>query len=179
MADFVPSPQPADLFRTDISFIDASSVDVVAWAWNFGQDGVPGTSDQEFPTVHFPDDAAGTYPVQLVVTNVHGCTDTIIRMVVIDGYYALYAPNAFTPDGDGVNDTWIPRIRDQDQRLYQVRVFDRWGEEVWASTDPGKGWDGRLDGELLKTGVFVWKLETREANTSVRHMYIGHVSLLK
>ncbi len=179
VADFSPTPQPTDLFRTDISFLDTSSPDVVQWSWNFGHDGVPNTSDQEFPTVHFPDGVASTYPVLLVVTNVHGCTDTIVRAVVIDGYFALYVPNAFTPDGDDVNDTWLPRITDHDERLYQVRVFDRWGEEVWASTDPAKGWDGTLDGELLKTDVFVWKLETREANTSVRRLYMGHVSLLK
>ncbi len=177
-ADFVSSPQPTDLFRTDISFVDASSADVVQWAWDFGPGGMPGTSDEQFPHVHFPG-VAGTYPVQLVVTNVHGCTDTIMHAVVINGYHAVYVPNAFTPNGDGVNDTWIPRITDQDERLYQVRVFDRWGEEIWASTDPLKGWDGMLGGELLKTDVFVWKMETREANSSVRHLYLGHVSLLK
>ncbi len=180
LADFTSSPQPTDIFRTDISFLDASSMDVVQWAWDFGPGGVPGTSAEQFPAeVHYPGDAAGTYPVQLVVTNMDGCTDTIVHMVVIEGQYALYVPNAFTPDGDGVNDTWIPCITGQDEPHYQLRIFDRWGEEIWASNDPVVGWDGRRDGELLKNDLFVWRLETSEANTTMRHVYMGHVSLLK
>ncbi len=45
------------------------------------------------------------------MTNVHTCTDSITHDVVIDGYYAVYVPNTFTPDGDGVNDLWRPMIK--------------------------------------------------------------------
>ncbi|MBP7515628.1 MAG: PKD domain-containing protein, partial [Flavobacteriales bacterium] len=142
-AAFVFGPQPTDYFETYISFFDSSSVDAIEWDWEFGVDGVLGTSQDEFPTLHFPGNDLGTYPVRLIVTNVHTCTDTMIRNVVIDGYYVVYAPNAFTPDGDGVNDLWRPLIKDQEDAEYQLTIFDRWGQEIWASTDPAEGWEGK------------------------------------
>ncbi len=178
-AAFVFGPQPTDYFETYISFFDSSSVDAIQWDWEFGQDGVLGTSEDEHPALHFPDQDLGTYPVRLIVTNVHTCTDTMIRNVVIDGYYVVYAPNAFTPDGDGVNDTWRPLIKDQEDAQYSLTIFDRWGQEVWASTDPSKGWEGKAGGDVLMTGMYIWKLETRDMLSRVNHEYFGHVSLLK
>ena len=178
-AAFVFGPQPTDYFDTYISFYDSSSVDAIQWDWEFGQDGVLGTSQDEFPALHFPDEDLGTYPVRLIVTNIHTCTDTMIRNVVIDGYYAVYAPNAFTPDGDGVNDQWRPIIKDQDVTQYRLTIFDRWGQELWASNDPAIGWDGKAGGDVLKTGIYVWKLETRDMLSRVNHEYHGHMSLLK
>ncbi len=178
-AAFVFGPQPTDYFETYISFFDSSSVDAIEWDWEFGVDGVLGTSQDEFPTLHFPGEDLGTYPVRLIVTNVHTCTDTMIRNVVIDGYYVVYAPNAFTPDGDGVNDLWRPLIKDQEDSEYKLTIFDRWGQEIWASNDPTEGWEGKSGGEMLKTGMYVWKLETRDMLTRINHEYHGHVSLLK
>lgn len=178
-AAFVFGPQPTDYFDTYISFFDSSSVDAIQWDWEFGQNGVLGTSQDEFPALNFPSEDLGTYPVQLIVTNIHTCTDTMIRNVEIDGYYIVYAPNAFTPDGDGVNDSWRPMIKDQEDSEYQLTIFDRWGQEIWASNDPTEGWEGKAGGDVLKTGIYIWKLETRDLLTRINHEYHGHVSLLK
>lgn len=179
VSEFTFGPQPADYFNTYISFVDASSIDAIQWNWSFGTGGSLGTSTDEFPSLHFPSEDLGTYPVQLVVTNVHTCTDTITHDVVIDGYYAVYVPNTFTPDGDGVNDLWRPIIKDQIFKDYQLRLFDRWGREIWASTDPDESWDGKLGGEFAMTGVYAWRLDTRDLIAGFRHEYCGHVSLLK
>ena len=177
-ADFYFGPQPTDIFNTYITFIDSSSVDALQWNWSFGENGALGSSTQEHPALHFPD-IRGLYPVQLVVTNVHTCTDTMLRFVEIEGYYAVYAPNAFTPDGDGVNDTWRPLVRDQEDAYYHVTVYDRWGHEVWATNDPAQGWDGKANGGSIVTGVYSWKLKTRDVVGNFDHEYLGHVSLLK
>ena len=177
-ADFYFGPQPTDIFNTYITFIDSSSVDALQWNWSFGENGALGSSTQEHPALHFPD-IRGLYPVQLVVTNVHTCTDTMLRFVEIEGYYAVYAPNAFTPDGDGVNDTWRPLVRDQEDAYYHVTVYDRWGHEVWATNDPAQGWDGKTNGGSIVTGVYSWKLKTRDVVGNFDHEYLGHVSLLK
>ena len=103
----------------------------------------------------------------------------MVRNVVIDGYYTVYAPNAFTPDGDGVNDSWRPFIKDQEDSEYKLTVFDRWGQEIWASSDPTEGWEGKAGGDVLKTGMYIWQLETRDLLTRINHEYHGHVSLLK
>ncbi len=178
-AAFVFGPQPTDFFDTYISFVDSSSVDVVQWDWSFGQDGVLGQSSDEFPSLSFPSNDMGEYPVQLIVTNANTCQDTAEAIVVIDGNYSVYAPNAFTPDGDGINEGFRPFIMDQDERLYRLTIFDRWGQPIWESTDPNKAWDGRMGGEVIKSDVYVWKLETRDELDRLNHEYIGHVTLLK
>jgi gliding motility-associated-like protein len=178
-AAFVFGPQPTDFFDTYISFVDSSSVDVVQWDWSFGQDGVLGQSSEEFPSLSFPSNDMGEYPVQLIVTNANTCQDTADAIVVIDGNYSVYAPNAFTPDGDGINEGFRPFIMDQDERLYRLTIFDRWGQSIWESTDPNKAWDGRMGGEVIKSDVYVWKLETRDELDRLNHEYIGHVTLLK
>jgi gliding motility-associated-like protein len=178
-AAFVFGPQPTDFFDTYISFVDSSSVDVVQWDWSLGQDGVLGQSSEEFPSLSFPSNDMGEYPVRLIVTNANTCQDTADAIVVIDGNYSVYAPNAFTPDGDGINEGFRPFIMDQDERLYKLTIFDRWGEPIWSSTDPAKAWDGKMGGDVIKSDVYVWKLETRDELDRLNHEYIGHVTLLK
>jgi gliding motility-associated-like protein len=68
---------------------------------------------------------------------------------------------------------------DQEEQLYRLSIFDRWGEQIWTSTNPDEGWDGTMGGEIIKTDVYVWKLETRDLFERINREYIGHVSLLK
>ena len=178
-AAFVFGPQPTDYFNTYISFFDSSSVDAIEWSWAFGQDGILGASQQENPALNFPDNDFGTYPVQLIVTNANTCTDTATALVEIGGYYSVYAPNAFTPDGDGINERFRPIIMDQEEKLYRLSIFDRWGQPIWTSTNPDEGWDGTMGGEKIKTDVYIWKLETRDLFERLNHEYFGHVTLLK
>lgn len=174
-AGFVFGPQPTDIFKPFITFTDSSSSDVVAWDWSFGEGGVLGNSIVEHPALNFPGDVPGIYPVRLIVTNANTCQDTMIAFVEIDGYYAVWAPNAFTPDGDGINDEWRPLIRDHKAEQYRLQVFDRWGQEIWASNDPSQGWPG-TEGS---TGLFTWKLNTRDAISGIDHEYTGHVTVLR
>lgn len=67
----------------------------------------------------------------------------------------LIGPNAFTPDENGVNDTFKPYtncIFDE----YTFRVYNRWGERLFETTDQDAAWDGTYKGENLNNGVFVW-----------------------
>lgn len=177
-AVFTFGPQPTDVFNTFISFVDASSADVIGWEWSFGTEAALGTSSVSSPSLTFPDEEGGTYPVQLIVTNEDGCTATAIDEVVIHPNYAVQVPNAFTPDGDGVNEAWFPVISGEDVERYALSVFDRWGHPVWSSTRPGEAWDGRTGGERVMDGVYVWKLDTRDLVQGVRHQYFGHVTVL-
>ncbi|HEX2616203.1 MAG TPA: PKD domain-containing protein [Flavobacteriales bacterium] len=171
-------PQPTDVFATEQAFVNTSSDDVIAWWWTFSG-GVPGTDTVPDPTVRFPGNEAGTYNVRLVVANAFGCMDTVTATVVIDGVFTVYVPNSFTPDGDGVNDGWRPIGKDMDPEHYSLRVFDRWGEEIWQSTDMLRGWDGKVDGHDPKTDIYVWQLEVRDAVERHGHELRGHVTVLR
>ncbi|HNO99418.1 MAG TPA: gliding motility-associated C-terminal domain-containing protein, partial [Ferruginibacter sp.] len=70
----------------------------------------------------------------------------------------IYVPNAFTPNGDGLNDRLraIPvGIRD----FHYFRLFDRWGNMIFSTEDPRYGWDGKIRGTAQPTGAYVWIAE--------------------
>lgn len=177
-ASFTFSPWPTDIFHPEVTFHDSSSNDVVAWHWAFPQ-GNPPLADDASATVTFPNDASGTYPVQLIVTNTYGCTDTVVRNVIVNGVFSVFVPNAFTPDGNGTNDVFEPVVRDANPRFYEFSVFDRWGTEVFHTNEIGVGWDGTVKGEAPKTDVYTWKLRARSTVNAETRIYIGKVVLLK
>ena len=70
----------------------------------------------------------------------------------------VYTPTAFSPNRDGVNDLWMP-YSDCELSDFSLKVFDRWGGQLYASTEPEKGWDGRRQGEDAPAGVYVFVLD--------------------
>ncbi|MBZ0207590.1 MAG: PKD domain-containing protein [Flavobacteriales bacterium] len=176
-AAFSFGPQPTDFYHPLINFEDQSSTDAVAWLWTFSQ-GAPASSPEQDPQTSFPGDGGGEYPVELIVTNMHGCTDTAQHIVRIDGVFSVYVPNAFTPNADGSNDVFLPMVRDDADRDYDLRVFDRWGSEVFHSDEPANGWDGRVNGAPPVTGVYVWKLRVRNGVDRLMRQYVGHITVL-
>lgn len=177
-AHFAASPQPTYLFATDIQFTDLSSPDVTAWEWDLGA-GTPSTSSASSPSTTYPFGVAGDYPASLVVFNSHGCTDTAHYTVRINGLFSVYVPNSFTPNGDGINDIFQPVIRDAKLKDYRFMIFDRWGEEIFSTTDLTSGWDGTVKGAGPKTDVYVWRMLVRSDTDGLMQEHRGHVNLLR
>lgn len=73
-------------------------------------------------------------------------------------------PNAFTPNGDGVNDVF--RVKDGYQSIVQFHaaVFDRWGKKLYEWSDPAGGWDGRSGGHDVPDGAYYLNLQARGAD---------------
>ena len=115
-----------------------------------------------------------------------GCVDDTIKYIEINGEFNLYVPNAFTPNGDGLNETFFPMGTgfDPDQD-FVFTIYDRWGRVMFTSTSVDDAWDGTardLGGEdLVQNGVYVWRIELKEATRSSeeKHEYVGHVTLMK
>jgi gliding motility-associated-like protein len=116
------------------------------------------------------------YTITQIVYNDFGCSDTALAYIQILATPTLYVPNAFTPDADGENDSWIPVAT----AMYsiEVSVFNRWGEEVYTTTDLSKPWDGRYQGKDCPVGVYSWKIVARDVNQELI-IRSGHISLLR
>jgi gliding motility-associated-like protein len=92
----------------------------------------------------------------------------------------IYMPNAFTPNGDGLNDVFLPQTAETPSE-YKLSVFDRSGNLVFYSDDIQKGWDGRINKnglEDVKEDVYIWRIEMKTAKGEKRHL-MGSVTLLK
>ena len=96
-------------------------------------------------------------------------TDTF-RLHINHCGFEFYVPNAFSPNGDGVNDDLRPFFKTDNIKIenYEFRLFNRWGSLVFVSQNPNEGWDGTLKGQACETGVYVWTL-------SVHLMHNGKV----
>ncbi|HWB25632.1 MAG TPA: gliding motility-associated C-terminal domain-containing protein [Chitinophagaceae bacterium] len=104
----------------------------------------------------------GTYIVQ--ATNACGIfADTVTIFPTCD--FPVFIPSAFTPNGDGRNDVF--RILGlQGQQLEDFSIYNRWGQLVFRTKDPAKGWDGTLNGKMLATETFVY---------IIRYMSLGGI----
>jgi gliding motility-associated-like protein len=181
IADFEFGPQPTTVVNPTIQFGNMSQ-NGVNYYWDFGTPNAdPPTSTAMNPAVDFPSSEPGTYQVCLIAESAEGCTDTICQYVVIDDEFLIYVPNAFTPDGDGVNDIFAPVLNGYDPFDYQLLIFDRWGEVIFESSHPQVGWDGTVKGnaKLGKSEVYVWKINVRDNVNGEKKEYVGHVTLLK
>ncbi len=121
-------------------------------------------------------------PGTFTVAATGSCIDARDTVVVTEGACTpqFLVPNAFTPDGDGHNDTFVPFARTT-PREYQLRIFDRWGMEVFASQAVGLGWDGTFNGQDVPDGVYVWTVRYKSlGDDGVRNGELrGHVTLLR
>jgi gliding motility-associated-like protein len=154
VAAFSADPQPAIIGNTEVSFTDQSSGGVSAWAWDF--DSIPPfTSTDSDPTVTFPA-IPGEYPVVLVVTNAGGCTDTVRSVIRVELNGKITLPNVFTPNGDGVNDRFLP-LEDYPGQG-RLTVLNRWGQEVFTTASITSGWSGAD----APDGTYFWTLEVLE-----------------
>jgi gliding motility-associated-like protein len=173
-ADFTMNPNPATMFDPTINFFDQSYSNIVSWAWDIG--GLDSSIIQN-PIYLFPADT-GNYVVTLTVVDVNGCTATISNVATVLGEFGVYVPNAFTPDGDGMNDGFFPNGFGITQDDYAFMIFDRWGELLYESHKTFEPWDGTYKGKLVQNGVYVWRLKFQDINGEA-HTKIGHVTIVK
>ena len=175
VSQFTYSPNPPDLFNTSVQFTNLST-GIVNSMWTFDD---LGTSSQFSPQFDFPLYVADTYYVCLSVVNDSGCVDTSCLNVIVNDYMYIYLPNSFTPNGDGMNDMFIPVVNMMDKDYYKFYIFNRWGELIFSTTDPTKGWDGTQKGVKSKEDVYVWKIQGRSTLSTEKKEWIGHVNLLR
>jgi gliding motility-associated-like protein len=154
-AAFSANPQPTSVLAPVVTLNDASTL-AVAWHWNFGDGDTLGLQDPN-PTHTYPSEVPGTYPVQLIVYSIHGCSDTTIGPVVIGPVFDFYAPNCFTPNNDGINDYFFGYGVGIDK--YELIIVDRWGNQIWKTNELYQGWDGKVLGSSLmcQEDVYVGK----------------------
>ena len=126
--------------------------------------------------------ATGTYAVKLVAT-ANGCSDSLMKNITVTNIGSkIYIPNAFTPDGDGINDVFMIRGNGLIKVKY-FRIFNRWGELIFEKqnfkpNDPSLGWDGKIKGVVGPPDVFVYTADIMCENGS-SYLYKGNVSIIR
>lgn len=150
-ANFSFTPDQPSNIQPTVNFID-QSIDAEKWKWDFsGQD----FSFEQNPVYTFPD--TGFQTIALIVTHESGCKDTMIQTLDVIPEVRYYLPNAFTPNGDGVNDLFKGQGLLEGATNFNLSIWNRYGEKLFESNDPDEGWNGRKNnvGKPSTQGVYV------------------------
>ncbi len=148
--------RPSDTLLTlpsenSVSFTN-SSTGAVSYVWNFGN-GQSSTQVTPDPVIY---SAPGTYTVVLIATSADGCPDTATARITVRVAEELTIPNAFTPNGDGVNDRFV--IRYAGAERIEATLYDRWGNLIWSQSQSVLSgtleWDGTIKGTPAPEGVY-------------------------
>jgi len=177
-ASFTATPQPTTIMQPTIQFTDQSTdaYGIAYWWWTFGVPGNDTVSNLQNPTYSYWD--TGTFCPTEVVMNIHGCVDTTTNCIVINPIFELYIPSAFSPNGDGKNDVFM--ARGNDVKTFEMYIFDRWGMQLFHSTDINIGWDGTVKsgGSICQQDTYVYMIKATDSKNK-DHSYTGSVNLIK
>ena len=119
----------------------------------------------------------------VTVSNAGGCTaSSAVDIFVLCNGANVFIPNTFSPNGDGSNEVFYPRGTGL-FTIKQARIFNRWGEEVFArysfkANDESLGWDGTSKGQKLSSDVYVYMIEILCDNNSTL-VYKGNIALVR
>lgn len=181
LAEAVVNPLPVAKFtyqkirswenEVDVKYIDSSRGGPISWQWSFGS---MGTSSEQNPTLYYTDTLL--QPTRLVVSNIHGCNDTINELLFIAPDVVYYMPNSLTPNEDGINETIKP-VGLAYALKYKFIVFNRWGEILFKTDNPKIGWDGKFEGQVVEQGLYFYRLEFVGAD-DIRHEEKGNITIL-
>lgn len=171
-ASFTSSPKSVDELTPIIHFYNKST-DAAFLKWTFG-DG--DSSDVADPIHEFK--AEGTYNTCLVITNKNGCMDTTCNDITIHPISSFYIPNAFTPNNDGSNDTFMGY--GSNIASFQMEIFDRWGNFIFETDNLYEGWTGKIKatGEIAPEDIYVYRVVLKYKSSKTRTL-TGTITLVK
>lgn len=135
----------------------------VTWEWSSGS---------EDSAVHIS--RPGSYTVTVMDDSAGCITEETFDVTRCD--VRLFIPNAFTPNGDGLNDVFS--IEGQDLDRFWIRIFDRWGKELFFSENPDFTWDGTYRGRPVNQGTYTYKVWYRKGDYESDEK-IGTVTILR
>lgn len=176
-----PSPQAgfiadqsASMSDPVINITDDSSEDVTYWYYDFGDD-----SGDTFEDGYHEYATHGEYVITQYVSNTFGCRDTARSAIEILPELLVHIPNAFTPDANGHNEVFKPVIYGFDVTYYSLKIFNRWGIQVFETSDPDEGWTGYYKDNIAEDGSYSWIMEIRNGKDVEIIRKFGKVILLR
>ncbi|MGZ8550617.1 MAG: PKD domain-containing protein, partial [Chitinophagaceae bacterium] len=172
-AAFIVSPQITTLVEPTL-LVTNTSGEADLWIWDFG--------DQQTALIANPESHTyadtGTYLITLIASTQYTCADTAYQTVIIEPDFIFYIPNAFTPNEDGINDTFTGKGVFINE--FEMYIFDRWGNLIYKTDDLNKPWDGKANNgtEIAQKDVYVYLMKVSDFKMNT-HKYRGTVTLVR
>lgn len=151
IAAFNISPNPADIGNPTFYLYNTSS-NAVTYKWKY-----MGNEFSQNKDTQIKFDEIGKYCFTLYAYNELGCEDSVTHCAEIVKNEIIYIPNAFSPNGDFVNN--VLYVRGEGFNLLSFNIYDRWGEQIFYTPDITKGWDGTYKGKPCDVGTYFYYVE--------------------
>ena len=156
-------------------FKNTSIGNIVSYDWNF-KNGNFSTDENPSPQKYPVLLDEKNYAVTLVVKSNLGCYDTAVNNIRVLKSCYIAVPNAFTPNGDGLNDFLYPLNAFKADNL-EFKVYNRLGQLVFHSNDWTQKWDGTVKGDPQDAGIYVWTLKYILRDTG-KHIFMKGSTVL-
>jgi gliding motility-associated-like protein len=157
---------------------NTSTGQIDLWRWNYDIIGTSALKDPPpflFPTIN----KEAYYTVKLLATNLSlGCSDSARKTLTVLDFCLIDVPTAFTPNNDGLNDYFQPHNALKADN-YEFKVYNRWGQLIFQSNNWRDKWDGKINGILQPTAVYVWMLRYYHRDTKQPVFKKGTVTLIR
>ena len=163
----------------EITFEAAVSDAAIYTQWEISRDAAFETIDNSFSehdfTYTFPDQ--GTTYVRFTANNADGtCPYEGAVYEIVIGESRLDIPNAFSPQASpGTNDEW--KVSYKSLTSFECHIFNRWGKELFSTTDPAQGWDGRSGGKYVPAGVYYYVIKATGAD-GIKYNKAGDINII-
>ncbi|MDF2188255.1 gliding motility-associated C-terminal domain-containing protein [Paraflavitalea sp. CAU 1676] len=159
-------------------FTDSSTGKIMNWNWSFGNGSGSSQPVPEPQRYVRPRPRSQIVTIQLIIENDKNCFDTAYRkMEVVTSCY-ITVPSAFTPNGDNNNDLLYPLNAFKATNL-EFKVYNRYGQIVFETTDWKKRWDGTVNGQKQASGTYVWTLRFIHVDTKQQIFQKGATQLIR
>lgn len=122
----------------------------------------------------------GTYHINLSATNALGCSNAVKKQVEIDDDYNLLAPTAFSPNGDNLNETFIPSALKIMETVFTMNIYNQNGELIYTTKNISQPWDGsnQNDNSIVQDGAYIWMVTLKNSN-GLMETYKGQVMVVR
>ncbi|NOR87519.1 MAG: T9SS type B sorting domain-containing protein, partial [Bacteroidales bacterium] len=122
----------------------------------------------------------GRYKLQLFAQTVDGCWDSTESYFKVYPVLRFFIPNAFSPNGNGQNETYGPVGKYFEDKTFSFLIFSRWGELMFETNNFYEQWDGnkQKDNSECPLGVYAWVIEVSDLQGNVE-VFKGYVTLVK
>ncbi len=153
VANFTVLPDVVSIIKPEVSFTDKSTGSPpLTWQWSLGNG-----DSSDLRNFNYTYTDTGKFKVTLLVKNQYGCADSISTHVTVQSGYSIFIPNVFTPNGDGINDTFGPVTKGVSS--LEMSISDRSGRIVHKIDQVNGRWDGLMpSGSAAPQGVYFYLL---------------------
>lgn len=160
-----------------VSFKDKSTGRIISWEWSLGNS--QNSLEQHPSPFRYPaPHTNASYDIHLLVKDDIGCQESVTKRVTVVTSCYVAIPNAFTPNGDGLNDFLYPVNAYKSDNLI-FRVFNVLGQKVFETRDRNKKWDGTVNGVQQASGTYVWTLEYTHRDIGQQFNLKGTTQLIR